>query len=286
MLVEVTPQNKKNFMALAPESELLRIGKDEDYFGIGYTDDEKSLPDGVLLFSLDEEVDPNGRYHPIVDLKWLYVAKEARDMYVGTFLFAKLLDTIENSGAEAIRVDIPLNSEYNQLCSVLSYYGFHFTLSENFAFERKLSDVLKLSFINEIKDPKAVFLSDVPKDMFKAYFNKAYKDNNDRSFDLSDDPKDYAMDISTAVVSGGQLHGVFLIKEDADGALMPVMLSADKGGAAVANLIAKAAQAVRENYDMDTKVRVSPYTDRSCQLAAGFFPDLKPFINRRGYFFI
>ena len=285
MLVAITPSNASNFSSLAPKQELVRIGRDIDCFGIGYTEDVNSLPDGVLIFKLIEEFGDDEKEHPIAQLRYFYVKEEARDMYVGAFLFSQLLTILADSHTEAIRCDVPLGSEYNLLCNVLQDFGFHFQMTEIFEYEFLLSEFLTLA---ENRGAPAQPLSVVPKVLFadkmKALKEKKYL----QRYELYPYASDYDQDISTALYEDGRLKGLFLVDDDMDGTLCPMLLRIEKGAspAGVLRLLSTSLEKAHEKYSLNTHVRIWVHNDRSWKLLKHFFPNATPRIVRRGYFYI
>ena len=287
MLVMVTPENRMNFIELAPPNELVRIGADPDYYGIGYTDDENSFPDGVLLFKMESEYDDEDAEHVIADIRFFFVKEESRDMYVGTFLFSKLIEILEDAGAEAIRADVPLGEEYNTVCYVLEKYGFKFSFSENFMFEKTLDEFSGFPFV-KAGTGKAVYLKEVRQTQLREWLESKGFGEENKEIEISEKIDDYDNDVSTALVENDMVTGVFLIKKDYDGTLCTVLLRGDEnsGGEGIKAMLAKAYRGACEKYAPGTVLRVQLHGEKGCALAAFLFPDLEPRITRRGYFYL
>ncbi|MCR4721953.1 MAG: hypothetical protein K5655_09535 [Lachnospiraceae bacterium] len=287
MLVTVTPENRMNFIELAPPEELIRIGADPDYYGIGYTDDENSFPDGVLLFRMESEYDDEHLEHVVADLRFFFVKEESRNMYVGTFLFSKLIEILEDAGAEAIRADVPLGEDYNLVCYVLEKYGFEFSFSENFMFEKKLDDFSGFPIV-KASTKNAVYLKEIRQTQLREWVESKGSGEILDEIDISEDIDDYDNDVSTALVVNDTISGLFLIKRDVDGKLCTVILRGDEnfGGDGVKALIAKAYKGACEKYPSSTILRVQLHSKQGCALAAFLFPDLEARVTRRGYFYL
>ncbi len=288
MLVEVTVENKENFAALVPERELLMVANDPDCFGIGYTESADVLPDGVLIFRTDAEADDEGKSHPLAELRYIFVAEEARRSYVGTYLFSELIKILEQTDVEAIRCDVPFDEEYNLLCNVLEDYGFHFALSENFITEITLKEIRDLAFLKKPVSKNVVPLKQISPREFNRFFESLVKDEAFFDYELTPYIDDYEPDASMALIEGNRPAGFYLVRRNADGSLSPAMLRApgNAGAAGIRDMVAGSLKATVERYPEDTIVRIAVHDNRGTQLISRLFPDAMPYITRRGYFYL
>lgn len=288
MLVEVTPENKDNFLNLAPKRELMAIGKDVNTFGIGYAEDKNSLPEGVLLFGLDAELGEDEKVHPVAVLKYINIADDSRDMYMGTYLFSEFLDAVKESGAEAVRTDIPVGPDYDPLYNVLTDFGFHFEMSEVYSIERPVSALKDSDFFKQVKKGKALPLREVPQKTINLLLKKLSDDTAYFDYDIIDDYNAYDPDVSRVVFHDDTINGLFLIREDVDGALLPVLLKteASLGAKAKIDLVAEASRAAIEKYPENKTIRMTAHSQMDCDLINMIFPDAEPYLNYRGYFYL
>lgn len=287
MLVEVTKNNVSNFIALAPRRERLRLERDENYFAIGYTDDESSYPDGILMFHPEKEEDEDGEVHAVAVISYFYVRESARDMYVGTYLFSNLLELADDTGLEAIRCDVPMDFEYNLLCNVLENFGFHFDITEVFEFETTLHKLTEIPSINKAPAKKTDLICELKQKIFALGLGKLVREEEFIEYGLSYDIEAYDSEVSTAVVENGVPKGLFLVKEDEDGCIMPLLLrSTEKSGVILSSLIREAMREAVYKYRPFTTVRFKLHSDNSLQMLKSLIPDFTPYIVRRGYFYI
>ncbi len=287
MLVEVTKKNAANFKAIAPQGELSRIVNDVNYFGIGYADDADSFPDGILIFHPEKETDDAGEVHTVLVITYFFVRESARDMYVGTYLFSNLVDMSEEIGVEAIRCDVPMDFEYNLLCNVLENFGFHFEVTEVFEFEVSLGKVVELKTFKKSPAEDADLLCDIsPKD-FSQGLGRLVKEKDIIDYGLSSNIEDYDTELSTVIMQGKYMKGVFLVKQGTDGSIEPVLLRAsDNSSQTYYRLIHGALVSALGKYGKRGTLMIRLHNDAGLRLLSGVFKDYTPFIVRRGYFYI
>ena len=286
MLVEITRRNIGNFRALAPKRELSRLENDEDCFGIGYTDDALSFPDGILIFHLEEE-EEKGEVHPIAVIDYFYVREEARDMYVGTYLFSILVEMAEECHIEALRCDVPMGYEYNLLCNVLENYGFHFSLVEVFEFERPLHDYMELGVFKKRKPGNVLLLYEVPQKVFSVGLRNLTKDEDLSDYDISYDKENYDVELSTVLIQDKLPVGIFLVRIDKDGCIVPELLrTSSQSSDAYLSMIYDAMEVANDKYGKNATVKVRLHNDAGLHLMSDLFEDFAPYLVRRGYFVI
>lgn len=287
MLAEITKNNADNFKALVPRIELQRLEKDEDRFGIGYMDDPDGFPDGVLLFKLDMEPDEEDELHPIAEISYFYVREEARDMYVGTYLFSTLIELSEDTGIEALKCDVPMGFEYNLLCNVLENYGFDFSLTEVFEFERPLKDFMDSPHLKNASEVDVMPLYEVPPKAFATVMEAFIKNEKYADYDLSYDMEYYETELSTLVVEGNKITAMFLVKMDEEGRIVPVLIWSGKNSSDVySGMIVEAVDAAFGKYGKKAIVKITIHNRLSLRLIERLFEDFKPYLVRRGYFYI
>ncbi len=287
MLVEVTKRNSGNFKGIAPGRELLRLENDENCFGLGYTDDAESLPDGVLIFTLDTELDDNGGMHHIAVITYFYIRESARDMYVGTYLFSELLEMAQNCYIEAIRCDVPMGYEYNLLCNALESFGFEFSLMEVFEFERPLKDYLQLPAFKKRPAIEALLLCDIPQKLFSSGLRNIVKNEDLSDYDISYNMDDYDKELSTVILKNKIPTGFFLVKKDTDGCIVPELLRAEERSSKIyLSLIYESIQVAMDKCGKMAPVKVRLHNNAGIKLLENLFPDFAPYIVRRGYFVV
>jgi len=267
--------------------ELCRVGKDIDYYGIGWTEDVTSLPDGVLLFRLEKESDDGGAWHIIADIRFIFVRENERKKKLGRQLFDELVNICEASGIEAIRADVPFSEEYNLCCYGLESYGFIFGITERFEITEQLGEFGKFPFVKDNKNNKAVFLKNVQQKQFREWIEKQKLDGK-IDIDVSDDVDEYDNSVSTAMLKNDKVEGVFLVKKEPNGDLSTVVLSGSSGidGKGINDLISKAYEGACEENKPDIYVHIKLHNDTDSALISHMFPERSPYIIRRGYYYL
>ena len=281
MLVNVTKENKTNFEALAPADQLAMIGVDENWFGMGYTEDAQSFPEGVLLFRTTDELGDDDIYHPILDIRYFNVVEESRQMLIGTYLFSELLKMAQEAKAEAIRADVPLGEEYNLVCNVLEKYGFDFHFSQSYICERTVEELAGIDGLDKLKTSRAVSLEEMSPGAFAESLPQ---------FAAKGMPSDihlYDRKTSSVMLIDGHPEGFLLVVKDPAGSLHPVLLRGKyPNSGALLHLIKRSYDSAREKYDPKTPVIMQAVDEDSAKLIAHYFPDAEPRTVRRGYFYI
>ena len=288
MIVSVNNKNYVNFTGLAPQKELIMIGNDPDYFGFGYVDELDQPPLGAVVFSTDNEFDDEGNVHFIFVIRSFFVAEEHREEGIATLLFAEVLKVANHVKVEAIRADVPMETEYNLFCDMLYEFGFKFSVTELFQITLPLSQLIHNPMFHNAKT-SAKPLRDVSQNEFfnaLKYTDSVYDLSR---YDLSEDKSDYDEDVSC--ILEGKDHNsasLFLVKKLANGTLRPVLLRIRKNGDAVdtAQLLISAALESQKKYPKDTEVFIKCYDDRDARLIDHFAPAAEPLLVRRGYFYV
>ncbi len=287
MLVQITKENRNNFKGIVPETLIMFLGEDDNYYGIGITPDPDSLPLAALVFNLDIETDDEGMEHKVSDLKWLYVSEEMRDIGAATFLFSEYIKLIEDSGIEAVRTYVPLDSEYNLLCNVLEGFGFGFDLVEHFELIETLktirgSEVLQKRLANKDIVP----LKEVPARMFSQGLIDISEKVDMSDYVLPLRPEAYDMDVSMLYVPDKIPEGFLLVRVYESKALEIVYLKCGDANASniIFELITAALDACSQKYDEDTTIRAYVRTAAAGQLISRILPEARNQVLRRGYF--
>ncbi|MCR5097462.1 MAG: hypothetical protein K6B14_00780 [Lachnospiraceae bacterium] len=287
MLVQITRENRKNFTGIVPETLLVFLGDDENYYGIGIVPDPSSLPVAALVFYLDIETDDEGEEHKVCDIKWLFVSEEVREIGAATFMFSECMKLIEGSGIEAVRTYVPMDTEYNLLCNVLEGFGFEFDLTEHFELIETLqtirgSEVLKKRLANKDIVP----LSAVPARLFSQGLVEIAEKVDMSDFVLPLYPEAYDMDVSMLYVPDKIPRGFLLVRAYESKVLEIVYLKCDDSNASniIFELITAAIDACAQKYDDNTTIRATVRTGTAGQLISRILPEARNQVLRRGYF--
>ncbi len=287
MLVQITKENLNNFKGIVPETLIMFLGEDDNYYGIGITPDLDSLPLAALVFNLDIETDDEGMEHKVSELKWLYVKEEMRDIGAATFLFSEYLKLIEDSGIEAVRTYVPLDAEYNLLCNVLEGFGFGFDFVEHFELIETLRTIRGSEVLQKrLSNKDIVPLKEVPTRMFSQGLIDISKKVDMSDYVLPLKPEAYDMDVSMLYVPDKIPEGFLLVRVYESKALEIVYLKCDDPNASniIFELITAAIDACSKKYDEDTTIRAYARTAAAGQLISHILPEAENQVLRRGYF--
>ena len=294
MFVKIKKNNRDNFRDIVAEEILERIGDEEDLFGIGVTENLKSLPCGALVFENSIETDEDGEEQIVSSILWLYVREDAREYGIATGLFAEYLTVIGAYEDDAypipvvdnIRVDVPMDPSYNLLCNVFEDFGFTFSFEELPTLMVKLGRLYEADILKHNAGRDIVPLRRVPQDIFSEGLISCAEEweLGDKSIFL--DKKDYEQDVSMVYLSEGRPKAFLLVRDSTKNLLDVLLLrkTTDCPEDIKLELIAKALEEAKYGYLPETIIRASCDTKESALFADTFFPDVKPLLVRRGYF--
>ena len=284
MLIEISPDTIENFRALAPMSQLLKIGKDPNYFGIGHTESLEVPPDGVLLFCLESDEDERGELHTAAVLKYFATAEDKREQGIFAGLFDAFQDLLEGTPTEAVRADIPMGEEYNDACGILENMGFVFSLADLFELRTTLGEMAALPIYQaHLKKHVAVLLKDVPDNLFGFAVEKLNRELfSTGSYELSLDRAEYDQDVSVVLLKDQIPVSLFLIRENEDGELENMVLRV-REGTEVPELMKTAMFHALRKFGRDKPVRMVARTEAAANLIDRLFPGVKAIPIRRGY---
>ncbi len=286
MLVQITKENRKNFSGIVPETLLVFLGEDDNYYGIGIAPDPVSSPVAALVFNLDIETDDEGGEHKVCDIKWFFVAEEARQIGAATFLFSECMKLIEGSGIEAVRTYVPMDSEYNLLCNVLEGFGFEFDFAEHFELIETLQTIRGAEALKKrLANKDIVPLSQVPARMFSQGLSEIAEKVDMSDFVLPLYPEAYDTDVSMLYVPDKIPKGFLLVRAQESKVLEIVFLKCDDPNASniIFELITAAIDACSKKYNEDTTIRAVVRTATTGQLISHILPEARNQVLRRGY---
>ena len=117
----------KSFAPLIP-AEYIEDIESGEMFCLGALTEEEDfgLPAGVLVFSAEDGLTDGTDPATMIVLHWLYVAEEHREKGFANDLMEALSDVLEDSPAEGILCDLPLDSEYDLAEAFFVSWGFQF----------------------------------------------------------------------------------------------------------------------------------------------------------------
>lgn len=286
MWIEIDENGLDNFKELIPAEELYRIGRDEDYMGIGYARSLNTPPLAAIVFKTDTEEDEEGDY-PIIDIKYFAVVEEARRNGVFSGLYKEFLDLVDDDFIGLIRADIPLDNEYDVACATLEEFGFEFVLTEKYEFIESLSKCRKNPVLtSREREDEAVALKELSGGQFKELISELVKAEklNDINM-LSINITDYNCDVSTVILKDGKAEALVLVKGPY-GDMLDVEYAGGEGGYDdIVAALRKSMRLAADKYGWSERVRVKIKTDEGAALLMKIFPDARPLSVRRGYLY-
>ena len=286
MWIEIDETGLENFRDLVPAEELYRIGKDEDYIGIGYTRSNNKPPLAAMVFKTDMEEDEEGEY-PIIDIRYFAVAEEARMNGVFTGLFKEFLELADNDYIGLIRADIPYDGEYDLACKVLEDFGFEFVPAEQYEFIETLSKCRKNPLLaSKDKSSDIAAISSLTPGEFKEVISGLVKSGkiSDEN-DLSANRGDYDIDTSAVMTENGKTKALVLVRGPYGDMLDLVYAGGEGENEDITAVLRESMRLAATKYGWSARVHVKIKTDEGAGLMMKIFPDARPIPVRRGYLY-
>ncbi len=300
MVIWVKEENLRQFLPLIPEEfqdevisgEFLCLGALS-----GDERDEKTAA-GVLLFSVENGLLYEEEQTVMIVLHWIYVADEYRQTGLANEMMDTLSDVLDDSLAEGIICDIPVDSEYDLAEAFFTSWGFEFRVVDSYEmiiskedFRKKIStmdgeEVKKAA--EDFDKPKGlVGIYDIEEEVFRKALQAMKEAEKNGYYDrVSENLDDYAGDMSFAIMHEGEISSMVLFSRGYNEDLYMVLLSSlsTKGAKELLGLLYYASGYYYMNYPEDVKVHLSLGIEKSRNLATHLFPGKDPVMVRRGYF--
>ena len=300
MVKNVDPVILGSFVPLIPKEHIPELESGQMFcLGALKEEDGESVPVGVLLFSVEEGTTNGIEPATMIVLQWIYVAEEYRTQGFANELMDALSDVLDDSPAEGIICDIPLDSEYDLAEAFFASWGFQFEVVDTNemiitkddcrrqAASKYTEEELRIR-VNSEKPKEMVSVFDIPREVFRETVQKAKEMEKSGSYDLiSEDREDYAGDMSYAIMHGDEISSFVLVERLPDDDLHVVMLSGFGPDAAreLLKLMQYTAIYYFENYPEETRIHLTLASERSVNLAVHLFPDIDSERARRGFFY-
>ena len=306
MVIWVKGETRKQFWPFIP-SDMRSSVLDGDYFCLGAlasdtgdddTANKEMTAAGVLLFSVENGSLVDGEPSTMIKLQWIYVAKEYRRRGLANELMEALSDVLNDNPADGILCDIPYGDEYDFAEAFFTSWGFEFRVVDTNEMMITKEDCKRQSkgqskedafnIEQDLKRPPFIIpVSQISKEIFSAAMKAAKAaDKTGYYNNLSDNPGDYATDVSNVIMQGNEFTSMVLCEELEDGNLHMV-ISCDhsaKGEKDLIKLLYYSSLFYMRDYPDDTQVKIS-MGDRRCRsIASFFFPEVDPILVRRGFF--
>lgn len=282
VVTSIVGQNKELFQNLAPQYIL--EGMKEDYrFGIGLLDvnEESQSPQaaGILIFDmLDGTNEENDDLMTSV-IQWFYIAETYRKQGAADQLMQEYLSVLTKAGLRYVMCDLPLASEYDQLCSYLQTWHFTFGLTDQYELILSLKELLQGVKLPQFSENSVVSLGETPVSTFREYIAKQAGGNSY----LSAEPADYDRKVSCCYLEKGKITSALLVKKITDNyvEICSLEMIGDRRER-LTQLMAHAKKEAEKRYSPDTYVRILCTRTPVAKVLFYFFPDREPLLVRRG----
>ena len=300
MVIWVKEENLRQFLPLIPEEfqdevisgELLCLGA----LAEDKTDERTAA--GVLLFSVEDGLIYEEEQSVMIVVHWIYVAEAERQKGLANELVDALSDVLDDSPAEGVICDIPMDSEYDLAEAFFTSWGFEFRVIDSCEMIISKEDFRKKMKTMESEDIKKAAktfdkpegltaIPDIDEEAFKKALQAMKEAEKTGYYDgVSENMDDYAGDMSYAIMHKGEISSMILFSRDYRDDLVMVLLSSlsTKGAKELLDLLYYSSGYYYMNYPEDVQIHLFVGIEKSRNLATHIFPGKDPVMVRRGYF--
>ncbi len=137
--------------------------------GVGITliDGDDLIPIGAMVFSPDMLKDEDGEI-PVIELVWLYVDEDHRNMGAGRRLMEFFAEVINESQVSTVICDIPFDPSCDDLITYLGDWGFVFGPADKNEFVLNWDDISEHRILGKMgSSPHVSSLASLSGDMQK-----------------------------------------------------------------------------------------------------------------------
>ncbi len=302
MIIWVKEKELDGFLPLIP-ADMQEPVRNGDYFCLGALpdgpeDEKEKLCAGVLIFSAEDGLSFGQEILTMIRIQWIFVTESLRGQGLGNQLIEALADILQDNPAEGILVDVPFGPEYDLAEDFFSGWGFDFEVIAGREIVISKEDaVLRHGSMTKAKEVVRDRLKDVHDDIrqLKAIpeseFRRALNVMVSRSdtlyhINISDDPKDYDQEMSSAVMKEGKISSMVLYDRPMEKELRQVLISSlsDNAGSELANLLSYCAALYYCREADDVVVKIEMDSPKMMEFFEHVFAYSEPNLIRRGYF--
>ena len=249
--------------------------------GITISEGEDIIPAGTLVF-LPDMVQGDDEEEPVIELVWLYVDENYRNMGVGKRLMEIFAEIVNGAGVCNVICDVPLDSSCDSIVTFLENWGFLFEPIEKNEFLLTWDDISEHHILGKMGNaPHVSSLNVLPKDALSEVLRKLQiKEWSALSIDELD-PK-----LSGVYFDGNIPEGVFLIRRNPENVLEPLLIFIRENSKAYATVIREllfhAIINMPIKFKENTRIYVLIRTLQGAKIWDGLFPYYQPAVVRRG----
>ena len=281
-VVTVDEKNRSLFENMMPE-EFLEPLKKEGHYVLGAigVDEYGMYAAGVLSFDVTDDYD--GEIRVLIGiLRWLYVTKEFRNRGAADALMGEYFRLLAHAGIEVAVVDLPFNTQYDELCAYLEGWGFSFFLTERFELRLTMQEVREVAELWGKSSPSVVPFYKLEKEEVKRVIRKA-EEFDDIDPDFRDKVKGCDKHVSAVVYRGGEIKGIAVIYRITSDILeISCFRMFEKNAACIRDLFFFLSEHILEKYGEKVQIRGLCRNEASANMIGKLFPHIEPLLVHRG----
>ena len=265
----------------------LAVMKRVGAYGIGITvnEDGKLIPAGTLVFSADDPGDIQDMPFAI-NLHWLYVDERFRRIGAGTRLMEIFAEIVNDSKADCLICDTPLDPAYDVLIRMLEDWGFVFGLTEKNEYILTWDDIADHELLKHPGDLKNVrSLMDIPEEMLSNVLHDLHLEEYEGFIWQETD-----LTLSCIYMHDEAPEGILLVRRNPEYMIEPVLIRTGDDTQNAAKVQRQLLGYAIKNLDKKTRKDIFFYIQlrslTGAKLWDDLFPDIGPSTVRRGVFML
>ena len=281
-VVTVNEKNRSLFEHMVAEEFFDPLDKEGHYVLGAIGEDEYGMyAAGVLSFDVIDDYDGESRVL-IGLLRWLYVAEEFRNRGAADALMEEYFRLLAHAGIELAILDLPFNTQYDELCMYLEGWGFSFFLTERFELRVTMEEVKAVPELWGKASTNVVPLHKLDKEELKRIIRKA-EELNDIDPDFRDKIKGCDKKVSSVVYRDGEIQGLAVIYPITSDILeISLFRMFEKNASDMKDLFYYTSEHILERYGEQVQIRGLCRDVVSANMIGKLFPHIEPLLVHRG----
>ena len=281
-VVTVNEKNRSLFEHMVAEEFFDPLDKEGHYVLGAIGEDEYGMyAAGVLSFDVIDDYDGESRVL-IGLLRWLYVAEEFRNRGAADALMEEYFRLLAHAGIELAILDLPFNTQYDELCMYLEGWGFSFFLTERFELRVTMEEVKAVPELWGKASTNVVPLHKLDKEELKRIIRKA-EELNDIDPDFRDKIKGCDKNVSSVVYRDGEIQGLAVIYPITSDILeISLFRMFEKNASDMKDLFYYTSEHILERYGEQVQIRGLCRDVVSANMIGKLFPHIEPLLVHRG----
>ena len=281
-VVTVDEKNRSLFEHMVAEEFFDPLDREGHYVLGAIGEDEYGMyAAGVLSFDVIDDYDGESRIL-IGMLRWLYVAEEFRNRGAADALMEEFFRLLAHAGIEVAIMDMPFNTQYDELCMYLEGWGFSFFLTERFELRVSMQEVMEVPELWGKASQNVVPISKLEREEIKNIIRKAEElENIDPDF--RDKIKGCDKNCSAAVYQDGELKGLAVIYPVTSNIVeISFFRMFEKNAAGIKDLFYHMSKQILETYGEEVQIRGICRDEVNGNMIGKLFPHIEPLLVHRG----